>query len=61
MRDNAPRLSIYTLNIYSTLFVAQAISKVVAWALNYLTPKIPWDQKLVDRCLDSLCEEIFFF
>jgi hypothetical protein len=22
-----------------------------------LTPKIPWDQKLVDCCLGSLCEE----
>jgi hypothetical protein len=25
--------------------------------LQQLTPKIPWDQKLVDCCLDSLCEE----
>jgi hypothetical protein len=23
----------------------------------HLTPKIPWDQKLVDCCLGSLCEE----
>jgi hypothetical protein len=22
-----------------------------------LTPKIPWDQKLVDCCLGNLCEE----
>jgi hypothetical protein len=26
-----------------------------------LTPKIPWDQKLVDRSLGSLCEEKYFF
>jgi hypothetical protein len=26
-----------------------------------LTPKIPWDQNLVDCCLGSLCEEINFF
>jgi hypothetical protein len=25
--------------------------------LTKLTPKIPWDQKLVDCCLGSLCEE----
>jgi hypothetical protein len=25
--------------------------------LPYLTPKIPWDQKLVDCCLGSVCEE----
>jgi hypothetical protein len=30
MRDNVPRLSIYTLDIYSTLLAAQAISKAVA-------------------------------
>jgi hypothetical protein len=24
---------------------------------NSLTPKIPWDQKLVDCSLGSLCEE----
>ena len=29
--------------------------------VHYLTPKIPWDQKLVDCCLDSLWEEIFIF
>jgi hypothetical protein len=27
----------------------------------HLTPKIPWDQKLVDTCLGSLYKEIFFF
>jgi hypothetical protein len=27
VRDNVPRLSIYTLDIYPTLLVAQAISK----------------------------------
>jgi hypothetical protein len=27
----------------------------------HLTPKIPWDQKLVDCCLGSLCEEFYFF
>jgi hypothetical protein len=26
-----------------------------------LLPKIPWDQKLVDFCLGSLCEEFLFF
>ena len=26
-----------------------------------LTPKIPKDQKLVDCCLGSLCEEEYFF
>jgi hypothetical protein len=26
-----------------------------------LTPKIPWDQKLVDCCLGSLCEEKYIF
>jgi hypothetical protein len=26
-------------------------------SLKCLTPKIPWDQKLVDCCLGSLCEE----
>jgi hypothetical protein len=26
-----------------------------------LTPKIPWDQKLVDCCLGNLCEEKYFF
>jgi hypothetical protein len=26
-----------------------------------LIPKIPWDQKLVDCCLGSLCEEKLFF
>jgi hypothetical protein len=25
-----------------------------------LTPKIPWDQKLVDCCLGSFCEEFYF-
>jgi hypothetical protein len=30
VRDNIPRLSIYTFDIYSTLFAAQAISKAVA-------------------------------
>ena len=25
------------------------------------TPKIAWDQKLVNRCLGSLCEEFLFF
>jgi hypothetical protein len=29
--------------------------------LDELIPKIPWDQKLVDCCLGSLCEEFFFF
>jgi hypothetical protein len=29
---------------------------------NYqLIPKIPWDQKLVDCCLGSFCEEFFIF
>jgi hypothetical protein len=28
---------------------------------THLTPKIPWDQKLVDCCLGSLCEEKLFF
>jgi hypothetical protein len=37
MRDNVPRLPIYTLNIYSTLLAAQAISKVVAWASSLLS------------------------
>jgi hypothetical protein len=36
VRDNIPRLSIYTLNIYSTLLAAQTISKVVAWTSSYL-------------------------
>jgi hypothetical protein len=27
---------------------------------SILTPKIPWDQKLVDRYLGSLCEEKYF-
>jgi hypothetical protein len=27
------------------------------WINTYLTPKIPQDQKLVDCCLGSLCEE----
>jgi hypothetical protein len=27
----------------------------------HLTPEIPWDQKLVDCCLGSLCEEKYFF
>jgi hypothetical protein len=26
-------------------------------AAQTLTPQIPWDQKLVDCCLGSLCEE----
>jgi hypothetical protein len=26
-----------------------------------LTPKIPWDQKLVDCCLGNLCEEKYIF
>jgi hypothetical protein len=26
-----------------------------------LTPKIPWDQKLVDCYFGSLCEEFIFF
>jgi hypothetical protein len=30
MRDNVPQLSIYTLDIYSTLLAVQAISKAVA-------------------------------
>jgi hypothetical protein len=30
VRDNVPRLSIYTLDIYSTLLVAKAIFKAVA-------------------------------
>ena len=34
--DNVPRLSIYTLNIYSTLIAVQAISKAMAWASSYL-------------------------
>jgi hypothetical protein len=28
---------------------------------SLLTPKIPWDQKLVDYCLGSMCEEFFIF
>jgi hypothetical protein len=36
VRDNVPRLSIYTLDIYYTLLVTQAIYMVVAWASNYL-------------------------
>jgi hypothetical protein len=28
--------------------------------MNLLTPKIPWDQKLIDCCLGSLCEEKLF-
>jgi hypothetical protein len=35
VRNNVPRLFIYTLDIYSTLLVAQAIYKVVAWASSY--------------------------
>jgi hypothetical protein len=31
--------------------------QIVSW----LIPKIPWDQKLVDCCLGSLCEEKWFF
>jgi hypothetical protein len=27
----------------------------------FLTPKIPWDQKLVDCCLGNLSEEKYFF
>jgi hypothetical protein len=30
------------------------------WA-QVLTPKIPWDQKLVDCCLGSLCEDFLFY
>jgi hypothetical protein len=36
MRNNVPRLSIYTLDIYSTLLAAQAIFNAVAWASSYL-------------------------
>jgi hypothetical protein len=28
---------------------------------SMLTPKIPWDQKLVDCCLGSMCEEKLIF
>jgi hypothetical protein len=31
------------------------------WDQHFLTPKIPWDQKLVDCCLGSLCEDFYFF
>jgi hypothetical protein len=31
------------------------------WIMGVLTPKIPWDQKLVICCLGSLCEEEYFF
>ena len=37
VRDNVPQLSIYILNIHSTLFVTQAISKAVAWASSLLS------------------------
>jgi hypothetical protein len=36
VRDNVPWLSIYILNHYTTLFVAQTISMVVACTSNYL-------------------------
>jgi hypothetical protein len=37
LRDNVPRLSIYTLDIYSTLLVVQAMFKAVAWASSLLS------------------------
>jgi hypothetical protein len=35
------------------------MSEASRWSI--LIPKIPWDQKLVDCCLGSLCEENYFF
>jgi hypothetical protein len=37
-------------------------SKIFSIYFSYycLTPKIPWDQKLVDCCLGSLCEDFLF-
>jgi hypothetical protein len=29
--------------------------------MNWLTPKIPWDQKLVDCSSGSLCKDVLFF
>jgi hypothetical protein len=37
VRDNVPRLFIYTLDIYSTFLAAQAIFKAVAWASSLLS------------------------
>jgi hypothetical protein len=36
VRNNVPQFSIYTMNIYSTLLVAQAIFKAVTCASSYL-------------------------
>jgi hypothetical protein len=46
-----PHLFVLSLHYFSKL----------SWRLIILTPKIPWDQKLVDCCLGSLCEDFFIF
>jgi hypothetical protein len=37
--------------------------QIWSWGLSHmcLTPKIPWDRKLVNCCLGSLCEEKYIF
>jgi hypothetical protein len=39
-------------------FLSVIQMNIELWNFTILTPKIPWNQKLVDCCLGSLCEEI---
>ena len=42
-------------------YILPNLKRLTAWWLKMLIHKIPWDQKLVDCSLGSLCEEFFFF
>jgi hypothetical protein len=45
------------INNQSTLYKVNGVPRWYIVTIEALTPKIPWDQKLVDCCLGSLCEE----
>jgi hypothetical protein len=51
----------FKLKIYKFLLKFDYKQNINLFGVRYagvgLTPKIPWDQKLVDCCLGSLCEE----
>jgi hypothetical protein len=57
IRSNRPIVNVALINNRTTIFVR----KFLLLIYSKITPKIPWDQKLVDCYLGSLCEEKYFF
>jgi hypothetical protein len=54
---NALVLKLLLYSDFKEAKLSQGFLMVVIYLVPLLTPKIPWDQKLVDCYLGSLCEE----